>query len=102
VLLVKPFFQFWLASAQVTYFCFKLLVDYSHVTARLALHGMYLSYELGSYFAHVRLYFCDPCPAFNYFIFSIITWLLSSYFLIPLPDTKCNIQALVLTNNGVY
>jgi len=61
LLLIKPFFQFCLVCAQVTELYFKLLFDYSHVIVHLVLYGIYINYEVSSYFAHVRLpHICPP------------------------------------------
>jgi len=46
-----------LLGQHVTCLCFKLLPDYTHAIAHLVLHGMPLSNEVISLFAHVRLYF---------------------------------------------
>ena len=46
-----------LPSSQITYLCFELLPDYVVAVDHLVLHGVHLSYEVSSYFAHVRFYF---------------------------------------------
>jgi hypothetical protein len=47
-----------LGQRQVTYLRLELLPNYAHAIAHLVPHGMHLSYEISSYFAHFRLYLC--------------------------------------------
>jgi len=82
LLLIKPLFELCLASAQFTYLCYELLPGYAHAIAHLVLHGMYLIYEVTSYFAHVILYF--RTYAFLQVFCSTITCSFASIFFIPL------------------